>query len=61
MESIKQQGYKPAGDYDVIEHPAYYSINWTTVELEEGKQKITITINHSGETALVLEGYKVNR
>jgi Tfp pilus assembly protein PilV len=61
MEYIKQQGYKPAGDYDIIQHPAYYSINWTAVELIEGKQKITITVNHTGETALVLEGYKVNR
>ena len=61
MGYIKQQGYKPAGDYDEIEHPAYYSINWTAIELVAGKQKITITVNHTGETALVLEGYKVNR
>ncbi|MBN2076200.1 MAG: hypothetical protein JW762_11680 [Dehalococcoidales bacterium] len=61
MEYIKQQSYESSGAYDKIAHPAYYSINWTAVELVEGKQKITITVNHTGETVLVLEGYKVNR
>ena len=69
MESIKQQDYSEAGVYDEIDHPAYYSINWT-VQLNPGEesgeyieqiQKITITVTHTGEDALVLEGYKVNR
>ena len=64
MEYIKQQEYISGnftGKYKPVDHPAYYSINWTAVELAEGKQEITITVDHNGETALVLEGYKVNR
>ncbi|UCC16690.1 MAG: hypothetical protein JSU58_10050 [Dehalococcoidales bacterium] len=61
MEYIKQQDYSSTGAYETIDHPAYYAINWTAEELAAGKQKITIIVNHSGETVLVLEGYKVNR
>ena len=64
MESIKQQNYISGnftGLYTEIGHPASYSINWTAEELVEGKQKITITVIHTGDDALVLEGYKVNR
>ena len=61
MEYIKQQPYTSIGAYDTIEHPTNYAINWTVVELATGKQEITIIVNHSGETAIVLEGYKVNR
>ena len=64
MESIKQQEYISGnftGLYEEIDHPAFYDINWTVVELEAGKQKITITVNHTSEDALILEGYKVNR
>lgn len=61
MEYIKQQDYQSTGEYETIQHPAYYAINWTAVELAEGKQEIKITVNHNGETVLVLEGYKVNR
>lgn len=63
MEYIKQQDYLDIGDgeYDKIEHPAYYAINWTIEELAAGKQKITITVTHTSEPTLVLEGYKVNR
>ena len=61
MEYIKQQDYQSTGEYETIQHPAYYAINWTAVELAEGKQEIKITVSHNGETVLVLEGYKVNR
>ncbi|MFC1948115.1 hypothetical protein ACFLXY_09380 [Chloroflexota bacterium] len=61
MEYIKKQPYTSIGAYDTIEHPTNYAINWTVVELATGKQEITIIVNHSGETAIVLEGYKVNR
>ena len=65
MESIKQQKPYISGNftdgYNIIDHPASYSIHHTALELEEGKQKITVTVTRTGEDALVLEGYKVNR
>lgn len=61
MEYIKQQPYSSTGAYGTIEHPESFAINWTVAELAVGKQEITITVNRGSETALVLEGYKVNR
>jgi len=61
MESIKEQDYSDAGVYEEIDHPVFYDVNWTVEQLLVGKQKITITVNRTGEDALVLEGYKVNR
>lgn len=55
--------YSPAalpvsGDYD------NYSVNITAAALhspDDGIQKITVKIRHSGKEVLQLEGYKVNR
>ncbi len=41
-----------------------YSANITAVPLhvgDDGIQKITVTVNHSGEEIIILEGYKVYR
>ena len=41
-----------------------YSVNITAAALhspDDGIQKITVTIRHSGKDVLQLEGYKVNR
>jgi len=69
MEYIKKQDFIAIGEpfvYDVIEHPASYSINWTVGYVagnitDNRIQKITVTVTHKGETALVLEGYNVKR
>jgi len=67
MEYVKNQQYDDSGIYDEIaDIPAGYDIEITTVEKDDGIQKITITVYHNGEPVLTspdytLEGYKVER
>ena len=61
MEDIKNQAY--AGTYLIIATPSNYEIvsPITVVELQTGLQKVTVTIQHYGDTVFTLEDYKVNR
>jgi type II secretory pathway pseudopilin PulG len=70
MEWAKNASYSyNATSYSIASIPAgrdyiHYSANITAVSLHEpddGIQKITVTIMRSGETAFILEGYKVDR
>jgi len=61
--SYNATGYSPASipsGKDYIN----YSVNITAEPLhnpDEGIQKITVTVKHSGEQVITLEGYKVER
>lgn len=61
--SYNATGYSPApisSGADYVD----YSVNITAEPLndpDDGIQKITITVNRSGEQVLTLEGYKVDR
>jgi len=65
MEYVKSQDYNSAGDYTLQVLPEYeeagYSAALDAVELEEGLQKITVTVSHMDEQVISLEGYKVER
>ena len=66
MEYAKSQGYidyseEPHEDYDLITPPEGYEIAVTATELNDGLQKITVTVSHEGRQVMTLEGYKVHR
>jgi type II secretory pathway pseudopilin PulG len=68
MEWIKRANYIPgASTYTAAEIPASYadySVNIIAASLripDDGVQKITVTIEHSGRQVLKLEDYKVSR
>ena len=66
MEYVKSQeyiDYSESGheDYDPITPPEGYEIAVTADELNDGLQKITVTVSHEGRQVITLEGYKVNR
>jgi prepilin-type N-terminal cleavage/methylation domain-containing protein len=68
MEYVKNQDYidyseEPHDFYDLITPPGGYEIDPLIVEeLQEGLQKITVTVNHYGKSeVIVLDGYKVDR
>ena len=53
-------GYSPAPIADGKDY-VNYSANITTEPLDDGIQKITVTVQHSDEPVFTLEGYKVDR
>ena len=61
--TVNATGYSPApipGGKDYID----YSANITAQSLhtpDDGVQKITVAVNHSGRQVITLESYKVNR
>ena len=62
METIKTENYTPSYNATIpAEFPGYSA----TVEAEEERngniQRITITIQHSGDDVLILESYKTDR
>lgn len=65
MEYVKSQNYDSAGNYTLEVLPEYenagYSAALDAVELDEGLQKITVTVTHQDRDVLTLEGYKASR
>jgi type II secretory pathway pseudopilin PulG len=78
LEYVKTQDYinyaNPAhGDYELITHPAGYSVEITVVPIDadtgqplptgedEGLQKIMVTIKHDSKSVLTIEDYKAER
>ena len=69
MEWVKDASYNATGYYSPGPIPSgkdyiNYSANITAEpvnESEDGIQKITVTVKHSGEGVITLEGYKVQR
>ncbi len=68
MEYIKSQPYSDNVTYDEIDLDDFpgYEVGLLTTPLDDGIQKITITISHLGKTIttsgnITLEGYKVDR
>ena len=70
MENVKNVSYVPgATTYTAAALPtasdyAGYSVSIAAAALhspDDGIQKITVTVNRSGQSVLTLEGYKVNR
>jgi prepilin-type N-terminal cleavage/methylation domain-containing protein len=67
MEYVKTQDYDSAGNYTLLDLPEYEDAGYLAtldpppLVLEEGLQKITVTISHEGRQVIALEGYKVNR
>ena len=52
----------PGGQEDyAIVIPSSYSIDVSAVALDDGIQKITVTVFKDGTALLAIEGYKVNR
>jgi len=77
MEYIKSQGYinyadPEHGSYGLITTPADYSLVIAVAPIDpatgqplpsgdQGIQKITVTVNHSGKSLLTVHDYKVDR
>ena len=65
MEYVKSQPYSDNETYEKLDDiPVGYDIDWppTVVPLEDGLQKITVTVNHLGKSGVItLEGYKGDR
>jgi prepilin-type N-terminal cleavage/methylation domain-containing protein len=61
IESIKEQEYDDTGFYFQISTPTNYEIKDPIIveELQDGLQKITVTIMHQDKDVFTLEGYKV--
>jgi prepilin-type N-terminal cleavage/methylation domain-containing protein len=61
IESIKEQEYDATGLYLPISTPENYEIVYPIdfMPLEDGLQKITVTIMHQDKVVFTLEGYKV--
>jgi hypothetical protein len=71
IESIKSQNYN--GTYTLISAPSGYTITAMVTPInpatgaalaagvDNGVQKISVTVSHSGASLLTLDGYKVNR
>ena len=65
MEYVKSSNYSDSGAYDRInidpdEFPNY-DLPLTVDQLEDGLQKITVTVTHHDESVITLEGYKGDR
>lgn len=69
MEWVKNADYSPTGQYlpapipgskDYIDYSAAISAQSLNTP-DNGIQKITVRIYHSGEPVMILEGYKVDR
>ncbi len=67
IEYVKSSNYSVIGAYDKInidpdEFPNYdIDLPLTVDQLENGLQKITVTVTHHDEPVITLEGYKANR
>lgn len=65
MEYVKSQNYDSEGDYTLQVLPDYddagYSAALDAVEIDEGLQKLTVTVSHQGRYVIALEGYKMSR
>ena len=63
MEYVKNLDY--AGNYTAEVPPQYEAAGYAAAidaeELEEGLQKITVTVTHEDKEVITLEGYKVSR
>jgi prepilin-type N-terminal cleavage/methylation domain-containing protein len=63
IEYIKEQEYRDDGLYLPISTPENYEIIYPIdfMPLEDGLQKITVTVKHQEKVVITLEGYKVDR
>jgi len=59
-EEIKATPYDPEGNYPEIACPPHYDISISAVELELGKQEVTVTVSRDGDSVLQLTTTKTD-